>query len=139
MPLGGTRKGGAGILASIILMVSLVLFISSLFYLTTYNPWSNNPSFGGEKIVTTISDKQPDTSQIVQEMNITMAVYDLEKAGCVFTVYTGEYDASKVNRLEYIVFREEAINRKIVYIGEGEQEKTILLVEKKGKLFEWSP
>ena len=141
MLIGEHRKGRVGIFATIVLMVSVVLFISSLFYLTTYNPWSSGSTFGGEKFVaTSISDKQPETQQLdVQGLNLTMAVADLERAGCVFTVYNGEYTASSVIKLEYYKFREEAINRKIVYIAEGEPETTILLIEKKGKIFEWSP
>lgn len=138
MPIGECRKGRVGIFATIVLMVSVVLFISSLFYLTTNNPWSNGSVFEGEKYVTkSISDKQIETQQLdQQEMNLTMAVADLERAGCVFTVYSGEYTGTK---LEYSIFREEAINRKIVYIAERDQYTTVLLIEKKGQLFEWCP
>ena len=57
----------------------------------------------------------------------------------VVVVYTGEYTASSCIKLEYNKFREEAINRKIVYIAEGEQDNTFLLIEKKGQIFKWSP
>jgi hypothetical protein len=141
MPIGERRKGHVGIFSTTVLMVSVVLFIGSLFYLTTNNPWSSGSTFGGKKYVTTsISDKQPEIQQFDQkELNLTTAVADLESAGCVFTVYTGEYTASKGIRLEYNKFREEAINRKIVYIAEVEQDTTVLLLEKKGQIFEWRP
>jgi hypothetical protein len=141
MPIGERRKGHVGIFATTILMVSVVLFLGSLFYLTTNNPWSSDPKFGGEKYVTTsISDKQPEIQQIDQkELNLTSAVADLESVGCVFTVYTGSYTTSKGIRIEYYKFREEAINRKIIYIAEVEQDVTVLLLEKKGQIFEWRP
>ena len=103
MPIGERRKGHVGIFATTILMVSVVLFLGSLFYLTTNNPWNSGSKFDGEKYVTTsISDKQPEIQQIDQkELNLTSAVADLESVGCVFTVYTGEYTTSKGIRIEY--------------------------------------
>ena len=138
MPIGERRKGQVGIFATIILMVSIVLFISSLFYLTTYNPWSSDSTYGREKYVSTsVSDKETETHQLDQkELNLTMAVADLEKEGCVFTVFPGEYTESNVIRLEYYKFKEEAVNRKIVFFAE-EKDIMILLIEKKGQLYKW--
>ena len=142
MPLGELRNGRVGIFATIVLMVSVVLFIGSLFYLTTNGPWDSGLMLGGEKYVTTsISDKQTETQPPMdqQDLNLTMAVADLENAGCVFTVYRGEYTAFSGIKLEYYRFREDAINRKIVFIAEEDQDTTVLLIEKKGQIFKWSP
>jgi hypothetical protein len=111
------------------------------FYLTTTGPWANGPMFGRKKndtppITEKKTETQPQTDQ--QMLNLTIAITDLENEGCVFTVYTRKYTASNVIRLEYNTFREKAINRKIVFLAE-EQDITILLIEKKGQLYKWSP
>jgi hypothetical protein len=139
MPIGEHRSGRVGILATIVLMVSVVLFISSLFYLTTNNPWNKGSILEEEKYLTkSVSDKESE-DPYQQELNLTMAVADLEKAGCVFTVYIGEYNEISGTKIEYSVFKEEAIKRKIVYIAEKDKDITVLLIEKKGRLYEWSP
>ena len=135
------RKGRTGIFTAIALMVSIVLFMGINFYLTTTGPWDIGQLFGRKKDDTPpISEKQTETQPQIdqQELNLTMAVADLENEGCVFVVYTREYTSSDVIRLEYYAFREKAINRKIVFFAE-EQYTTILLIEKKGQLYKWSP
>ena len=135
------RKGRIGIFTTLALMASIVLFIGINFYLTTNDPWASGPIFWRKKDDTLpISENQTETQPQIdqQELNLTMAVADLENEGCIFTVYTREYTSSNVIRLEYYTFREKAINRKIVFLAE-EQHTTILLIEKKGQLYKWSP
>jgi hypothetical protein len=139
--LGEHRNGRIGIFSTLVLLVSIVLFLGSNFYLTTTGPWASGPMFGREKYDSPfIPEKQTETQPQIdqQELNLTMAVADLENEGCVFTVYTREYVISNVIKLDYYSFREKAINRKIVFLAE-EQDITILLVEKKGQLYKWSP
>jgi len=122
-------------------MVSIVLFMGINFYLTTTGPWAIGQLFGRKKYDTPpISEKQTETQPQIdqQELNLTMSIVDLENEGCVFVVYPREYTVSNVIRLEYYAFRENAINRKIVFLAE-EQDIMILLIEKKGQLYKWSP
>jgi hypothetical protein len=138
---GEHRKGRLGILATLVFMFGVVLFLGINFYLTTTGPWASGPTIWPEKYDSpSTSEKQTEKQSQIdqQDLNLTLAVVDLEKEGCVFTVFNGEYTESNVIRLEYSSFREKAIDRKIVFFAE-EQDKMILLIERKGQLYKWSP
>lgn len=143
MSLGERRKGRVSIYATLALMGSVVLFISSLFWLTTNGPWNNEVIFGDPEYITTsnpIANNETESQNEHQtDYNLTEAVADLEKAGCVFTVYNGDYTEASITRLEYNAFKEEAVKRKIVFLTNRKEGTTVLLVEKNGQIFEWSP
>jgi hypothetical protein len=54
-------------------------------------------------------------------------------------VYNGDYAEASITRLEYNAFKEEAVKRKIVFLTNRKEGTTVLLVEKNGQIFEWSP
>lgn len=139
MSFGEHRKGRAGIFSTLILMISVVLFTSSLFWLTTNGPWNNDPIARGPEFITTSNPVENNETESVHEYNLTEAVADLEQSGCVFTVYNKDYTEVSVTRIEYNAFKKEAVNRKVVFLATGKESITVLLVEKNGLIYEWSP
>jgi hypothetical protein len=142
MLIPGYRKGRVGIVATLMVMFSMVLFIGSLFWLTTNGPWGGGSLFGDDlfKPVSMSSEKEPENQSIsVTKMNITEAMEDLTNSGCVFTEYTKSYSEAETIKLDYQQFKNEAVDRKIVFSAKNTSERTVLLVVKNGHIYEWSP
>ena len=142
MPISGYRRGRVGILATLVLMLSIVLFIGSLFWLTTNGPWGGGSLFGDDlfKHASMSSEKEPENQRISDtRMNITEAIEDLTNSGCVLTEYTKSYSEAETIKLDYQQFKNKAIDRKIVFTAKNTLETTILLVVKNGHIYEWSP
>ena len=142
MPIG-YRDGRVGILATLVLLVSVVLFIGCLFWLTVNGPWGGGSLFGDDLFKPAgMTEQEQETQTLIEtenEMNITEAIEDLSNSGCVFIEYTKEYSKSETTPLEYQQFKEEAIDRKIVYKTVDSREAPVLLVIRNGKIYEWIP
>jgi len=142
MPIG-YRDGRVGILATLVLLASIVLFIGSLFWLTLNGPWGGGSLFGNDLFKPAgMNVEEPKTQTLIEtehEMNITEAIKDLTSSGCVFTEYKQENSRSETIPLEYQQFKEAAIDRKIVYKAVDSWDAQVLLVIIKGKIYEWTP
>jgi len=142
MPIG-YRDGRVGILATLVLLASVVIFIGSLFWLTVNGPWGGGSLFGNDLFKPAgMTDQEPETRTLIEtdhEMNITEVIEDLTSSGCVFIEYTKEYSRSETTPLEYEQFKEEAIDRKIVYKTVDSWDAPVLLVIRNGKIYEWTP
>ena len=142
MPIG-YRDGRVGILATLVLLVSAVIFIGSLFWLTLNGPWSGGSLFGNDLFKPAgMTVQEPETQTLIEtehEWNISEAIEDLTSSGCVFTEYKQVYLSSETIPLEYEQFKEEAIDRKIVYKTVDSWEAPVLLVINNGKIYEWTP
>ncbi len=144
MPKTVYRNGRAGILATVIILVSIVLFIGCLFWLSVNGPWGGGSLFGDDLFKpASISENTEDQTQIVVEtehaMNMSDAMDDLAKAGCVFAEYNEEYSARDTISLNYETFKEEAIERKLMFTAMKSQDTPVLLITKNGKIYGWSP
>jgi uncharacterized membrane protein len=149
MPLPGCRSGRVGILATLVLMISIVLFIGCLFWLTTNGPWGGGSLFGDDLFkpasmqkTETKPELNPELETEIEpeyELNIFEAIEDLTDSGCVFTEYTGTYSGTETTRLDYQQFREEAIKRTIVFTAEISPDVPVLLVIRDENTYEWSP
>jgi hypothetical protein len=137
----GYRSGRVGVLATLVLLLSIVLFVGCLFWLTVNGPWGGGQIFGDDlfkpsSMPAEQNEETPlNTTDIV--WNITTAMNDLQSSGCVFTEYSSEYTGDTV-LLDFTEFKEVAITRKIVYTAET-PESPILLVVDNGNLYEWRP
>ena len=147
MLLPGCRSGRVGIPATLVLMMSIVLFIGCLFWLLTNGPWGGGSLFGND-LFKPASMKKIETEPVIEnetgttpdyDLNYTEAVDDLTESGCVFTKYTGTYSGTETIRLDYQRFREEALTRKIVFIAEISPDVPVLLVERDDNTYAWSP
>jgi len=137
----GYRSGRVGVLATLVLLFSIVLFVGSLFWLSVNGPWGGGQIFGDDlfKPASMTEEQNDETLQNTTDTfwNITMAMDDLQSSGCVFTEYTSEYTGDTI-QLDYEEFKAKAIKRKIVFTEET-PESPILLVSDTGKLYEWRP
>ncbi len=138
----GYRSGRVGVLATLVLLLSIVLFIGSLFWLSVNGPWGGGSLFGDDLFKPaslTPEEKDEVTVNTTDNgMNITTVIDDLKANGCVFTDYSGTYQADQTIQITYEEFKEKAVNRKIVFTAET-TETTILLVTENEKLYEWRP
>jgi len=137
----GYRSGRVGVLATLVLLFSIVLFVGSLFWLSVNGPWGGGQIFGDDlfKPASMTEEQNDETLQNTTDTfwNITMAMDDLQSSGCVFTEYTSEYTGDTI-QLDYEEFKAKAIKRKIVFTEET-PESPILLVSDTGNLYEWRP
>lgn len=137
----GYRSGRVGVLATLVLLFSIVLFVGSLFWLSVNGPWGGGQIFGDDlfKPASMTEEQNDETLQNTTDTfwNITMAMDDLQSSGCVFTEYTSEYTGDTI-QLDYDEFKAKAIKRKIVFTEET-PESPILLVSDTGNLYEWRP
>ena len=125
-----SRSGGVGILATLILMFSIVIFVGSLFWLITDAGFlMGTPGTGLFKPVTA-----PDDSPRTLNQTITT----LQQSGCMVVYYTKEY-VGGYEQVSYEVFLEEAVAARIAYRVVTPENDTVLLVEKQGKTLEWAP
>ena len=139
MPLFRLRYGKTGVLVTLILMFSLVIFVSSLFWLAIQGPWSE--SFENTVFKSSPSRQQKQIEMLnirYNEYNFTHAVEDLKNAGCTVEESTENYP-DWTTHLEYTLFRKEAIKQKRVLIVEKRPETYVLIVISSGKAYEWSP
>ena len=143
MPIAVYRNGRVGVLASVILLMSIVLFIGSIYWLTLNGPWGGGSLFGKDlfKPASMPNEKPEIKTDTVQDaqLNITEAVHELEQLGCVFTEYSGKYSSLNPVQLSYSDFKELAIDRKIVFTVENDQDTVVLLVIKNDVAYEWGP
>ena len=139
----GYRDGRVGILATLVLLISIVLFAGCLFWLTVNGPWGGGSLFGNDLFKPAgMTAEAPETQTLItteHEMNISEAIEDLSSSGCVFTEYKQVYSSSETIPLEYEQFKEDAIDRKIVYKAVDSWDAPVLLVIKNGKIYEWTP
>ena len=143
MRTNGYRSGRVGVLATLVLLLSIVLFVGCLFWLTVNGPWGGGSLFGDELFKPASMKSEPPeeislNASAETVWNMTMVMDDLEESGCVFTEYSEEYSVDKTVQLDYAEFREKAIDRKIVFTADT-PESPILLVNVNGNLYEWRP
>ena len=144
MPRTVYRNGRAGILATVLVLFSIVLFIGSLFWLSVNGPWGGGSLFGDDLFKpASMSENTGDQTQIIVEtehiVNMSEAMDELTKAGCVFTEYKEEYSARDTISLDYETFKEEAIERKLVFTAMKSLDTPVLLITKNNKIYGWSP
>ena len=141
MQTRGYRSGRVGVLATLVLLFSIVLFVGCLFWLSVNGPWGGGQIFGDDlfKPASMQTEQNEETPQNTTDTvwNITKAMNDLQSSGCVLTEYSSEYTGDTI-QLDYEDFKAKAIKRKIVFTADT-PESPILLVSDTGNLYEWRP
>jgi hypothetical protein len=137
----GYRSGRVGVLATLVLLLSIVLFVGCLFWLSVNGPWGEGSLFGDDlfKPASMPAEQHGEAPLNITDTvwNITTVMDDLQSSGCVFTEYSSDYTGDTV-MLDFAEFKEVAITRKIVFTAET-LESPILLVVENGNLYEWRP
>jgi len=137
------REGRLGVLGAIVLLTSIVLFIGCLFLLTVNGPWGGGTMFGDDLFKPASMQTKEETEQQIPvknetKPNMTEALEDLSRLGCVITEYTESYPEEDVIKLEYTDFKIKAVKYKIVFTTETQGRK-VLFVKGHGEIYGWSP
>ena len=125
-----SRSGGVGILATLILMFSIVMFVSTLFWLITDAGFLWGAPGSSLFKPATVPDDTPRT--------LNQTIVTLQQSGCMVVYYTEEYKGG-YERVSYEVFLEAAVDVRVVYRVDNLENGTVLLVEKQGKTLKWVP
>ncbi len=129
MRVVGTRPGRVGILATLILMFSIVMFVGTLFWLITDTGFiTGNTGTGFFKPV--VHYDAPGT--------FNQTITALQDSGCLVLYYSKEY-AGGYEQVSYEVFMQEAVAARIAYRIDNPENRTVLLVEVQGRTLEWVP
>ena len=124
-----TRPGRVGILATLILMFSIVLFAGTLFWLITGTGFlMGNPETGLYKAA--VPDDTPRT--------LNQTITALQDSGCMVLYYSKEY-AGGYEQVSYQTFMQEAVAARIAYRIDNHDNETVLLVDVQGRILEWVP
>jgi hypothetical protein len=142
MALLSGRKANSSVAAAIVLMLCIVVFAGTLFYLMTSPGMSlafdtdnpNNPfkMSEGQSSIT----KQP--VWVKGPWSMEQAINDLKANGCVIVEKTDKEGLDEANEVNYDGFRTLAIRRRIVYrVVDEDTEALILSLE--DKYYVWAP
>ncbi|HUV54162.1 MAG TPA: hypothetical protein VMW03_03045 [Candidatus Krumholzibacteriaceae bacterium] len=143
MALVSGRKANSSIGGAIVLMLCIVVFAGTLFYLMTSpgvslafdtdNP--NNP-FKASEGQSLIMSGQP--QWVKGPWSLDQAVRDLDANGCVIVEKEDEDGLEDANILTYDRFRTLAMQRRVVYLIVDEDTEA-LLVHLEDKYYVWTP
>jgi len=142
MALVSGRKANSSAGAAIVLMLCIVIFAATLFYLMTSPGMSlaldadnpNNPfkASEGQSSIT----GQP--RWVKGPWSMDQAIYDLKVNGCVIVEKTDKDGLENANEVNYDGFRNLAIRRRIVYLIVDDDIEA-LLVRLEDKYYVWTP
>ena len=130
------RPARLGVLVTIILMLSITLFMGSVFWLTTHGPWETNSNL---ELLKTDTNQKADDTRKSPPTTIEDALTDLRKSGCTITNYKKRINWEKVKMLDYETFKEQALINKVVMITTNELGNLRLLIKYEKELFSWCP
>ena len=142
MALVSGRKANSSAGAAIVLMLCIVIFTATSFYLMTSPGMSlaldadnpNNPfkASEGQSSIT----GQP--RWVKGPWSMDQAIYDLKANGCVIVEKTDKDGLENANEVNYDGFRNLAIRRRIVYLIVDDDIEA-LLVRLEDKYYVWTP
>jgi hypothetical protein len=142
MALVSGKKANSSVGAAIVLMLCIVVFTGTLFYLMTSPGMSlafdaDNPNnlFKASEGQSSITG-QP--SWVKGPWSMEQAVNDLKANGCVLIEKTNKEGLDEANEVKYDGFRTLAIRRRIVYLIVDEDIEA-LLVQLEDKYYVWTP
>lgn len=134
------RSGKVGLTATVILMLSIVLFIGSLFWLYVNGPWSGS----GNNLFNPASNKPPSETEkntgtpIIETVSLSDAIDELEEAGVSCIVFNEDIDTQTAQHVNYQDFKELAIEKKLVLIISIDDNECLLTYQNKNKII-WKP
>lgn len=142
MALVSGRKANSSVGAAIVLMICIIVFAATLFYLMTSpgmslafdadNPNSLFKASEGQSSIT----RQP--GWVKGPWSMDQAINDLKANGCVVVEKTDKDGLDNANEVNYEGFRNLAIRRRIVYHIVDEDTEA-LLVQLEDRYYVWTP
>jgi hypothetical protein len=119
-------------------MFSLVMFITSLFWLTVQGPWDSDSPFAPRP--TNVNYKGASaTFQEYDSPRMKELMFELSEANCTIVFYDMDFSRHRIRYLNYIDFTEKALENKIVFCSQIETGELVLLVLEDGNLWLWKP
>jgi len=142
MALVSGRKANSSVGAALVLMLCIVVFAGTLFYLMTSPGMSlaldlgnpNNPFKTGK-------DEPPITKQpqwVKGPWSMDQAINDLKANGCAIVEKTEDEGLDDANEVSYDNFRTLAMQRRIVYLIVDEDAEALLL-RLEDNYYVWTP
>ncbi len=142
MALVSGRKANSSVGAAIVLMLCIVVFAATLFYLMTSPGMSLAFDTDNPNNIFKASEGQPSiTGQprwVKGPWSMEQAVNDLKTNGCAIVEKTDREGLENANIVNYDGFRNLAIRRRIVYQIVDEDIEA-LLVQLEDKYYVWTP
>ncbi len=142
MALVSGRKANSSVGAAIVLMICIIVFAATLFYLMTSPGMSlafdtDNPNnlFKASEGQSSIT-RQP--GWVKGPWSMDQAINDLKANGCVVVEKTDKDGLDDANEVNYEGFRNLAIRRRIVYHIVDEDTEA-LLVQLEDRYYVWTP
>lgn len=124
-----SRSGKLGVFTSVMLMVSIIMFIGCMFWLLTeVSGISGSPS-------TFFNPSETDMNR-PKTLNETIA--SLQGKGIIVTWYTKPYKESFVNASHEVLMSEAQVSR-LVYRLKDPRGTEVLLVEASNMVIQWYP
>ena len=131
------RKAGTNVIATIVLLFSIVLFVGSVFYLIYINPLNLTPE-QSPKIVT-INDKEESPEPIIVEnKSLQEAISELKHEGCTLVSVKAPIYLNNPQYLGYNGFKLKALETKRVFMSPSDSG-IILLAQNEGVQWIWVP
>jgi hypothetical protein len=129
------KRSGIGILEYIVVLLSIVLCLGSIFILTLYRPVGDQPLK-----YTTISFNEQLIEEIETEESVTFveAVLDLKKEGCNIVYVKAKIYLNNPKDIGYEEFKSKALEAKLVIVTPSDYGN-ILLVQIKKEQWVWLP
>ena len=142
MALVSGRKANSSVEAAIVLMLCIVVFATTLFYLMTSPGMSLAFDADNPNNIFKVSEGQSSfTGQprwVKGPWSLEQAINDLKANGCVIVEKTDKDGLENANEVNYDGFRTLAIRRRIVYQIVDEDTEA-LLVHLEDRYYVWTP
>ena len=142
MPNLNKRMAKMGTIVAVILLFSIVMFMSSLFWLTINGPW--NGELGQTQLFTPA--KSPPLSIDSTISNITetdpsliVAITILKKEGCYLAPYDKYVNVNDAECLKFTEFKEKALKKGVILIIPDDTGEVNLLILDKNAKYIWKP
>ena len=131
------RKPGTSLVATIILMFSIVLFIGSIFYLVYLNPLNFSTEQSPNIVKTSYKEESPEPI-IINNKSLEEAISELKHDGCTFVSVSAPVYLDDPQYLNYNDFHLKALETKMVVMS-PKGSSIILLVQNEGVQWIWVP
>jgi len=131
------RKARIGVTGMLLVMLCIIVFVGSLFYLALNGPWGSNTLFPIQFTSNTVLHSSPELDS--NPINLDEAIKQLKKEGCIIASYSKNIDLSDAVRLQYHVFKERAVENGLVLVMPDELGDIILVVRDKKGQWVWGP
>ena len=136
MAIYGKRDAKADILVTIILMISVVLFVGSLYWLYLYGPFQGYKEFTG--IIKSKTNDTVITVNYEEPKSIEEAVSILHNENYTIISYEIDLEDRSLTLLNFVDFKEKTVNKIVILTDLNRFEKGLFIIDK-NMIWLWKP